>query len=115
MKIYNMPSDVNEKEKIIGGLFTWRQFLWILAGTVIGLGVFAIFGQIIGAVPALILGLACIGASLPFVFYKKHEIYLFEYLKRKHLFKKSIKYLPFKVLVSCLLYTSDAADDSPPV
>lgn len=88
-KSYNVPADVREKEKIIGGLLTIGQFCWIVGGFVLGLaslaGIYLITKSFILAGPIGIM-FACSG--LPFAFYKKNGVDLPVYLVRKARFKK---------------------------
>lgn len=89
MAVYHMPPDTKEKEKIIGGLFTWNQFFWLLGGFALGMIGFVVIYSLT-SVPALSLIMALIGFSLsfPFVFIRRGELTLFEYIVRKHRFKK---------------------------
>lgn len=88
MNIYQVPPDTKEKEKVIGGLFDWGQFFWMLAGAGIGILLFAISYLTIGSeVFSIILGLLGIATCLPFVFVKKKELSLFTYL----LYKRKLK------------------------
>lgn len=88
-RIYNVPADVREKEKIIGGILTMAQGMWLMGGFVLGLGAFAGVYVLTRAVPlALIVGLpnACLG--MPFAFIKKNGVPLPTYLFRKYKFNK---------------------------
>ena len=89
MNMYQVPPDTKEKEKVIGGLFDWGQFFWFLAGTAIGISIFALLMLITG-IPILsgIFGLLGITSALPFVFVKKKELSLFKYIYYKRLLKK---------------------------
>lgn len=87
--MYQIPADVKEKEKVIGGVLTLIQFFWILGGLVFGLLllvlVLGITGSLIAGAFFLLLGLI---ASLPFAFYTKKNMPLFKYLKLKRKLKK---------------------------
>lgn len=94
MKMYPVPPNMNEKEKVIGGILNINQFFWILGGFAISALVFALTfqmglrtGSLIIAVPFLLIG-------TPFAFYKKHGYSLFRYLKLKRDFKNKEKKLP---------------------
>ena len=90
-RIYNVPADVREKEKIIGGLLTIAQGAWLMGGFVLGLGSFAGTYLLTGMVPlAIIVGLptACFG--VPFAFFKKNGIPLPTYIVRKFKFKRKV-------------------------
>lgn len=88
MRSYTVPPDMKEKEKIIGGVLNLNQFFWLLGGFVIGVVLFIIVFTITkSAVLGVILALASIIASTPFVFYKKLDLPLYTYLSRKRKFK----------------------------
>lgn len=93
-RIYQVPPDMKEKEKIIGGLLTLQQFYWILGGG--GLGAFLFISTYlitkIGGL-AIFLGILGMASGLPFALIKKHELPLFTYLRRKRQFKKKEKKL----------------------
>jgi len=93
-KVYRIPPDTSEQEKAIGGILTFIQFFWLLGGAVLGvmtyLLMYLIFrSHFIGIFFALIVA----SSGLPFAFYKKKEMTLFEYLKKKSKFKKKSKKL----------------------
>lgn len=88
-RIYNVPADVREKEKIIGGLLTIGQGAWLMGGFVLGLGSFAGVYLLTKMVPlALIISfpIACTGA--PFAFFKKNGVPLPTYIIRKIKFNR---------------------------
>lgn len=91
---YNMPSDTGEAEKAIGGLLTFKQFFWLLAGFILGLIFFAVMflttKNLTVSIFFIFLGLGITG---PFAFIKKYNMTLFTYLKYKRLFKKKSKKL----------------------
>lgn len=88
MNLYPVPPDTKEKEKVIGGLFDWGQFFWMLAGAAIGILLFAGTYITIGSeVLSAILGILGIATCLPFVFVKKRELSLFTYLMYKRKLK----------------------------
>jgi hypothetical protein len=86
-----MPPDTNEKEKIIGGIFTIGQTLWIVGGAgiaaVIAIALFRFIGVLVFplCIPPIIAG---------FVFALKRvgEYSLPKYLYLKHKYKNKIKY-----------------------
>lgn len=90
MSVYMVPPDINEKEKIIGGLFDLNQFLWLLGGFILGIVVFLSTYFFLGKF-ALFLGGIFVLTGTPFVFIKIKDLTLFEYIKRKHLFNKKNK------------------------
>ena len=93
-KIYDIPPNTSEEEKAIGGVLTFVQFFWLLGGAVLAvvtyLVLYLIFNDNIIPIPfAGIVGLT----GVPFAFYKKKEMTLFEYIQRKATFKKKSKQL----------------------
>lgn len=95
MRIYSVPPDTREKEKIIGGLLNINQFLWLLGGLVLGAVFFAVVYKLTGFVGlSAFIGILFASAGLPFAFYKKKEYTLYQYLYYKHKFKKKTKKLP---------------------
>ena len=93
-RVHEIPPNTAEEEKAIGGVLTFIQFFWLLGGAVLGvlnyLLLYLIFRiQIVAIVPSVIVALS----GLPFAFYKKKEMTLFTYLKRKSKFKKKSKKL----------------------
>ena len=93
MKSYPMPPDIREKEKIIGGIFTLTQGLWIGLGVVVYLVNSLLLSFIFGkfsfflSIPYIVLGFV-------FALKKLHEMSLFTYLKYKQKYKKKNKELP---------------------
>lgn len=90
--MYQIPADVKEKEKVIGGILTMLQFFWLLGGLGLGLCLLvlalAITGSLIVGAVFIIIGVI---ASLPFAFYKKKGLPLFQYLRLKRkLSKKTV-------------------------
>ena len=93
MRSYTIPADINEKEKIIGGILNINEFLWVLSGFVLGLIVFAALTPLLGQA-AIVVGALVVPTGVPFVLVKKEGLTLFEYLKRKREFKSKVKRLP---------------------
>lgn len=93
MNSYTIPADMNEKEKIIGGILNMHEFLWVLTGFLLGLGTFGLLFPIIGKA-SLFIGLLITPAGIPFVVIKKEGLTLFEYKKRSLEFKRKVKILP---------------------
>ena len=93
-RTYNLSPDSNGDEKAIGGILTFKQFFWLLAGFVIGLVLFAIMflitGNITSSIFAILVGVALM---CPFAFIRKYDMTLFTYLKYKGKFKKKNKKL----------------------
>lgn len=88
MRSYTVPPDMKEKEKIIGGVININQFFWLLGGFVLGAVLFIVSFLITkSAIFSIILALIGAIASTPFAFYKKLDLPLYTYLKRKREFK----------------------------
>ena len=88
-RVYNVPADIREKEKIIGGLLTIGQGAWLMGGFILGLGSFAGVYLLTRMVPlAIIVGLPMAGTGIPFAFFKKNGVPLPTYIVRKYMFNK---------------------------
>lgn len=94
MRMYTVPPNMNEKEKVIGGILDINQFFWILGGLGLSATVFATTFGIVGGTASLILAFPFIFAGTPFAFYKKHDLTLFQLITRRKKFKKKTKKLP---------------------
>ncbi|MFF2531590.1 PrgI family protein [Brevibacillus sp. NPDC058079] len=94
MSSYQVPPDMNEKEKVIGGILNINQFFWVLGGLLIGAGAFALFAQIFGAAISLILAIPICLIGTPFAIYKKNGLTLYQYLTYKRKFKNKVHKLP---------------------
>lgn len=93
-QMYHVSADMSEKEKVVGGVLTMAQGLWLAGGFLI-FGAFFMLLQNILPMPfavafALVPGLAF---GLPFAFYKKEGLPLFTYLTLKKKFDQKTKYL----------------------
>jgi len=95
MRNYSVPPDINEKEKVIGGVLDLHQFFWLLGGFLLGTIVFIALFPFMGKL-SLIFGAIFAISGTPFAFKKKEGLPLFEYIKRKRIFEKKNKYLPNK-------------------
>lgn len=93
-RVYKVSADTSEKEKVIGGVLTLAQGLWVALGLVIIFALFMLFSQILPWVLALILaappGLAVGGI---FAFKKKEGLPYMTYLLLKRKYEKKTKYL----------------------
>ena len=95
MRVYPIPSDLNEKEKIIGGILNLNQFFWVIGGLAFGAVVFVLtYFSFQVVVLSAILGLVLATSGLPFALYKRNQLTLFQYLWYKHTFKRKVKHLP---------------------
>lgn len=93
MRSYTVPPDINEKEKIIGGILNINQFFWLLGGFILGAVMFIITFPLLGKFSLVIGGIFAL-TGVPFVIIKPKGLTLYEYLKRKQKFKKKTKHLP---------------------
>ena len=90
-KTYEVPPDIKEKEKIFGGYFNINQVGWLGCGLLLGIVLFLLTASFLGKILSGFCFILGISLSLPFVFYKKHGLTLFQLLKLKAKFKKSQK------------------------
>lgn len=96
MTQWKVPPDTSQKEKIVGGVLTAAQLLWMI----LGLGLAAILSISLGpaiGLPGIIFGLVVgLGTGCIFCFYKKNGLPLFTWLRLKKKFKTQIKELPHR-------------------
>jgi hypothetical protein len=92
--MYPIPPDMNEKEKVIGGILNINQFFWMLGGLLIGASLSAIFVKMFGGAFGLVLALPFCLLGTPFAIYKKNGLTLYQYLTYKRKFKKKVHKLP---------------------
>lgn len=93
-KVYAVPPDMKEKEKIIGGVLNLNQFLWLVSGFVSGIILCLIIWALTGiGFLSILIALINVGAVLPFVFYKKQGLPLWNYIQRKKAFDRKSKKL----------------------
>lgn len=97
MRKYYIPPTIKEKEKVIGGVLTLGQFMYLIVGLVIGLVTGVVLYILTKSIEiAIVAILAGIGAGIPFAFYKKNGLTLLQYIKYKKIFLKKYKKLPKK-------------------
>jgi len=95
MRTYQIPPDMKEKEKVVGGILNVNQLFWVLGGLGVGGCVFGLTFTLTGAGSfSIILGVIFCLSGLPFALKKVKGLTLYEYLYRKRKFKKKIKHLP---------------------
>lgn len=96
MTTWKVPPDTSQKEKIVGGVLTAAQLIWMILGLGIAAVVALTLGTAIGIV-GIVIGLVLgIGFGLFFSFFKKNDIPIFTYLllTRKH--NKKVHKLPHR-------------------
>lgn len=94
MRVYRVPADVTEKEKIIGGILTAEQGVWLGGGFFFGIAVTLLLANIMPTLLAAIFGFGVgLGISVPFAFVKKRGLPLMTYIKCKRTFRKQTKHL----------------------
>lgn len=89
--IYSMPPDTNEKEKIIGGIFTLGQIVWVAGGIIIFVLIILSSFRYLGFF-SVILGFPFVVTGFVFALVKVNNFPLPTYLKLKNRFKKKAKY-----------------------
>lgn len=88
---YEVPPDITEKEKIFGGYFNMNQVGWFVCGLILGIVLFLLTASFLGKALSGICFVIGVGSSLPFVFYKKHGLTLFQLIILQKKFKKQQK------------------------
>ena len=83
MTEFRMPTDISEKEKIVGGLLTAGQLIWIGAGLGITVGVGFLCSAFMGGAGFIVGLLVGVPIGVAFAFYKPHKIPLMTYIKLK--------------------------------
>jgi len=94
MATYIVPPDMKEKEKIVGGVLMISQFAWLMLGLLIAGIIFILLFSLMGIYSLIIAFPIGLSIGLPFAFYKKNELTLFQYLTLKSKFEKKRKALP---------------------
>lgn len=92
MRSYQIPPDISEKEKVVGGIFSIFEFIIILIGVFIGVLVFVLFYPLLDKL-ALIVAIPFGFSGLPVVLIKIKGLSVIEYTKRKLKFNKKQKHL----------------------
>lgn len=93
--LYDMPADIREKEKIVGGLFTLTQFIFLVIAAVLGIGSVLILQSLTSnLIFSLIVGIILAAPFMPFSFVKIRkygDIELFNFVLIKLRFRHEIK------------------------
>ena len=92
MRMYEVPPDTGEKEKVIGGVLNINQFLWLLIGFGVAGGMFALTYGLFGKLAFLVAGPFLL-VGVPFAFYKKKGLTLYQLIIKRHRFKRKTKKL----------------------
>ena len=93
-QMYQVSADTSEKEKVVGGILTFAQGLWLAGGFIIFMGLFMLLQNFLPIPFAVVFALGPgAGFGLPFAFYKKEELPLATYLIFKKKFEKKNKHL----------------------
>lgn len=90
-RVYSMPPDTNEKEKIIGGIITLEQGFYIAAGFICEIIIALVLFRFLRFF-AFILGIPFVVYGFIFALKKVDNIPYPKYLKLKNKFKHKIKY-----------------------
>lgn len=93
-RLYKVSADTSEKEKIIGGVLTLEQGIYLAVGGLMSTGFFlslmkvmpAMVALFVATVPGAVFGLA-------FAFYQVEQLPLMSYLIYKRKFSKKSDYL----------------------
>ena len=94
MQEWKMPTDISEKEKIVGGIMTAGQLLYLAIGLGITVGFGLIFVGIIGKISFIIGGLIGIPFGVVFAFVKiKKQLTVGQYIRLKISKSKQTKVL----------------------
>jgi uncharacterized membrane protein YhiD involved in acid resistance len=94
MAVYNVPPDISEKEKIVGGVLTAAQLICIL----IGIGAAAVFSflffALLGTASIVIGVILFVPLGGAFALVKIKGLPLYEYLKRRRYHRTIVKKMP---------------------
>lgn len=93
MTEFKMPTDISEKEKIVGGLLTAGQLLFIGIGLAITVALGLLLNGLIGNASFIIGLLIGVPFGICFAFVKPHKLPLKDYLMLKLKRRKNSKEL----------------------
>ena len=94
MTEFKTPTDISEKEKIVGGLLTAGQLIWIAIGLGITVGIGLALTGLLGGAGFIIGGILGLPTGLIFAFYKPHKIPMIQFIKLKMARRKNKMQLP---------------------
>lgn len=89
-----MPTDISEKEKIIGGILTAGQLIFLGIGLGITAGLGLALGSSLGGFAFVISALIGIPFGVIFAFVKPHKMTMLTYIRLKIKHKRQEKKLP---------------------
>lgn len=96
MTTWKVPPDTSQKEKIVGGILTAAQLLWMI----LGLGLAALISLTLGVaigIPGIVLGLIVgIGFGCFFCFFKKNGLPIFTWIRLNIKHKHKVHHLPHR-------------------
>lgn len=93
-RVYKVSADTSEKEKVIGGILTLAQGIWLGLGLIMIAALFLLFSRFLPWILALILAAPPGGAfGLIFAFKTKEGLPFMTYLLLKKKYDKKEKYL----------------------
>lgn len=95
MRKYTIPPTIREKEKVIGGVLSMEEFMYLIGGLIIGIFVFICLMNISKIIAGIIGGIFAL-SGIPFAFIKPKGYSIPKYLKYKKEFKNKTKKLPNK-------------------
>ncbi len=94
MTEFKTPTDISEKEKIVGGILTAVQLIWIAIGLVITVGIGLACSGFMGWVGFIIGAIIGLPIGIMFAFYKPHKIPMMQYIRLKLARRKNSPKLP---------------------
>lgn len=92
--IYEVGTDTRVKDKVIGGIFTITQLVFLILAFIVAVSIILLFNSVIGIIASAVIGVIAGGVFLPFAFItvdKMGGIELASYLLYKFRFKHSQK------------------------
>ena len=90
---YQMPPDISEREKIVGGVLSAGQLLWMVGGVAIAVAISLALNKALG-VASFVIGIPIgVAFGCVFAFLKPHKIPFARYIKLKIRHAKQIKHL----------------------
>lgn len=100
MTQWKVPPDTSQKEKIVGGVLTAVQLMWMILGLGIAAGLGLLLGNIMGIVGLVFGVIVGVGFGCFFCFYKKNGIPIFTYIRLQAKHKKKNQKLIHKQFIS---------------